>query len=113
MRKIIVLSMLLLAASFSSVAQTTPAPARAAAVQYEHCMLAVTGQDYDQARLEFGQHFKGGSTDVAMLQADQMVRKLRSAAAALNYLSSLGWECVGINSIPYNNQTGYLLRRAK
>jgi len=114
MRKILGFSALLLIGSFASVAQTpAPAtPARATVIQYEHCLLVALGREYDQVELNYGQRVKGGSKDVVMMQTDQMVRKLRSAVAALNYLSSLGWECIGV-SATLPEQTSYLLRRAK
>ncbi|MDO7851186.1 hypothetical protein [Hymenobacter convexus] len=114
MRKILCLGALL-TASIPSFAQTARPAASAAAVQYEHCILVVTGREYDHAELEYGQHFKDGSKDEAMAKTDQVVRKLRSAVAALNYLSSQGWECVGVSTASPNtfDQTGYLMRRAK
>ncbi|MBF9142665.1 hypothetical protein [Hymenobacter properus] len=116
MRKILGFFALLLLASSSAFAQAPAASTRSAALQYEHCILVASSRDYDQVELNYGQHGKGGSSDAAMMRTDQEVRKLRSAVAALNYLSTLGWECIGVSTIPSNtitDQTGYLLRRAK
>ncbi|MDO7849061.1 hypothetical protein Q5H92_22040 [Hymenobacter sp. M29] len=124
MRKILGFSVLLLVASFSAFAQA--APARVAAIQYEHCMLIVRGEHFSSAgsgmELDYGQQAKDGTPNSEMQQASTAIGKLKSVIAALNYLSSQGWECVGFNSIiskvasgsGYTDaQTGYLMRRPK
>jgi hypothetical protein len=126
MHKILGFSALLLAASFSSIAQTSRPAASAAAVPYEHCMLIVWGESFSNAggqmQLDYGQEAKGSTPNPELQQAGTAIGKMKSAMAALNYLSSQGWECIGFNSITskvapssgYTDaQTGYLLRRAK
>jgi hypothetical protein len=115
MRKILCFSAFMLATPVASFAQIALPPARATAVVYEHCMLVVQGYEYGDARLEYGQNFEGGSKDQAMKRTDLTVRKLWSGVAALNYLSSQGWECVGVSTVSTSatDRTGYLMRRAK
>lgn len=119
MRKIICFSALLLTASFASFAQTTRPAASAAAVPSEHCILVATGADYGRVQLNYGRTMKDDSKNEAMAETDRMVRKLGTAVAALNYLSSQGWECIGVTTVATGtngsggSQTDYLMRRAK
>lgn len=114
MRKTLFLALLLALATPAAFAQTTPTAPAAKPPQYEHCMLMASGAYF--ARLDFGQRVKETPQNPELLRADEAVRKLRSVVAALNYLSSQGWEYISVNTFAdgtTNPTTGYLLRRAK
>ena len=67
-------------------------------------------------RLEFGQNVKDAPQNPALVQANAVVRKLASVTAALDYMSSQGWECINVTTLSSDfptPDTGYLLRRAK
>lgn len=117
MLKTLFLALLLAGGAPAAFAQTAPAATLAAKVpQYEHCILVLSGSYYDNknVKLEFGQDAKGVPQNPELIQANAAVRKLGSVVAALNYMSSQGWECVNVNSLGDNSsETGYLLRRAK
>ena len=113
---------LLLLAARPAFAQTAPAAQPAAAVPYQYCTLVSAGGFSYNARvfLEYGQTGKDGTQDPELDRDDVAVRKLRSAMAALRYLSSRGWECIGVSTLPIkiypssgsvDAETGYLLRR--
>ena len=113
---------LLLLAARPAFAQTAPAAQPAAAVPYQYCTLVSAGGFSYNARvfLEYGQTGKDGAQDPELNRDDVAVRKLRSAMAALRYLSSHGWECIGVSTLPIeinpssgsvDAETGYLLRR--
>ena len=113
---------LLLLAARPAFAQTAPAAQPAAAVPYQYCTLVSAGGFSYNARvfLEYGQTGKDGAQDPELNRDDVAVRKLRSAMAALRYLSSRGWECIGVSTLPIkiypssgsvDAETGYLLRR--
>lgn len=69
--------------------------------------------------LDYGQDAPSLVQDAALAEANTYVSQLTSAAAALNYLYSRGWEVVGASDVPYDldkagtitNQLRYLLRR--
>jgi len=108
--------------------QTTPATSLAIA-QYEHITLVATNGgnailDYGQGREE--EKLQAKKEPVTERQIDAAaVRKLQSAMLALDYLSSRGWECLGISSrqkssgsttsgsFDIYSSTEYLLRRRK
>lgn len=97
-------------------AQATPAASAAKAPQYEHCILVLSWSRYDgkEIRLEFGKDLKNVPQNPELIKADAVVQKLGSVVAALNYMSSQGWECISVNTLPGSTPyTGYLLRRAK
>ena len=99
-------------------AQMAPAAASAKAPQYEHCILVLNSNYFEgrDVRLEFGQDVKNAPQNAELIQANAVVRKLASVVAALNYMSSQGWECVNVSTLPDASSiadTGYLLRRAK
>ena len=101
----------------AAFAQTTPAPV-AKAPQYEHCILVLSARFFEDkgVRLEFGQNVKDAPQNPALVQANAVVRKLASVTAALDYMSSQGWECINVTTLSSDfptPDTGYLLRRAK
>ena len=105
-----------------ALAQTAPATRPASSVPYQHCTLVSEG-DYNLSSrvfLEYGQNARDAAQFPDLAQDNVAVRKLRSAMAALNYLSSRGWECVGVSTLSskinpssgnVDAATGYLLRR--
>ena len=112
----------LLLAARPAFAQTAPATQLAAAASHQYCTLVSAGGFSYNARvfLEYGQTGKDGAQDPELNRDDVAVRKLRSAMAALRYLSSHGWECIGVSTLPIeinpssgsvDAETGYLLRR--
>ncbi|OGX85608.1 hypothetical protein [Hymenobacter glacialis] len=101
-------------AAFAQVASAAVAGAKAP--QYEHCILVLGDAYYDgrDVKLEFGQGVKDAPQNPELLQANAAVRKLRSVVAALNYMSSQGWECINVSTLEgVTGHTGYLLRRAR
>ena len=119
------IALLLAVASVPASAQTIPTASPNAVTQSQYCILVNTGAYYSNSdvRLDYGQNIKNAVVDPQLVQADAAVRKLGTVVAALNYMSSLGWECLGINTLTSrvnqatggyaDAQTGYLLRRAK
>ena len=112
----------LLLAARPAFAQTAPAAQPAVAASYQYCTLVSAGGFSYNTRvfLEYGQTGKDGAQDPELNRDDVVVRKLRSAMAALRYLSSHGWECIGVSTLPIeinpssgsvDAETGYLLRR--
>ena len=112
----------LLLAARPAFAQTAPAAQPAAVASYQYCTLVSAGGFSYNTRvfLEYGQTGKDGAQDPELNRDDVAVRKLRSAMAALRYLSSHGWECIGVSTLPIeinpssgsvDAETGYLLRR--
>ncbi|MEL5994669.1 hypothetical protein [Hymenobacter segetis] len=109
----------------SASAQTTPTASPTTVAQSQYCILVSTGSHYSDTdvRLDYGQNVKNAVVDLQMVHADAAISKLGNVVAALNYMSSLGWECIGLNTLPsrinqatggyVDSQTGYLLRRAK
>jgi hypothetical protein len=101
-------------AAFAQTAPTATSSAKAA--QYEHCILVLKGSFFESktVQLEFGQSAKNTPENPELVQANVVVRKLSSIVAALNYMSSQGWECINVTTISDDvPDTGYLLRRAK
>ena len=106
-----------------AAAQTAPAPA--SPPHYQYCTVVNLGSTYSSTdvMLEYGQNGTGPAPDPQLVQAEPVIRKPRSSMAALNYMSSLGWECIGVDTkmLPVNKEvdryiethTGYLLRRVK
>lgn len=120
MLRILFFSLLLTATP--ALAQTAPAPRPVAPVSHQHCTLVSEGTYSYSSRvsLEYGQGAKDAVQDPELSQDNVAVRKLRSAMAALNYMSSRGWECMGVSTLPakinpssgnVDAETGYLLRR--
>ncbi|UOQ97794.1 hypothetical protein MUN81_21525 [Hymenobacter sp. 5317J-9] len=101
----------------AAFSQTIPPPASAArAPQYEHCILVLEDAYHagNSLHLEYGQDVRKAAPKPELLQANATVRRLNSVVAALDYMSSQGWECINVNSLPgATAETGYLLRRAK
>ena len=72
-------------------------------------------------RLEYGQDATPPVKDAQLAEDAAKVRSLNSPVAALNYMSSRGWECVIMTTVPvyFNSNAGntissefrYLLRR--
>ena len=112
----------LLLAATPALAQVAPVPLAAAPAAYRYCTLVSEGGFNYSSRvlLEYGQNAKDAAPDPELNRDDVAVRRLRSAMAALNYLSSRGWECIGVSTLPtkvnpssgdVDAATGYLLRR--
>jgi hypothetical protein len=100
----------------AAFSQTIPTVSAAKAPQYEHCILVLRGTYYASRNiyLEFGQDVKDAPQNPELLQANAALRKLASVVSALNYMSSQGWECISVNTLPGDSgDAGYLLRRAK
>lgn len=102
----------------AAFAQTAPATPAVKTPQYEHCILVLGTTDFSSknVRLEYGQDVKGTPQNPELIQANAAVIKLASVVAALNYMSSQGWECINVNTLvdaSTNPTTGYLLRRVK
>jgi hypothetical protein len=84
-----------------------------------HCMLIATGRFFENESLtlDYGQNSALKVQDSVLTIAAKQVRRLDSVPAALNYLYSLGWECVQTTALPketassIDSEIGYLLRR--
>jgi hypothetical protein len=80
-----------------------------------HCMLIATGRIFENETLalDYGQNSALKAQDSVLAIADKQVRRLDSVPAALNYLYSLGWECVQTTALTrdVDSEIGYLLRR--
>jgi hypothetical protein len=103
-------------AAFAQTASAAQPVAKAP--QYEHCILVLRDSYYDSRNigLEFGQSVRSATPNPDLVQANIVVTKLRSVVAALDYMSSQGWECINVSTLVDNTtspNTGYLLRRAK
>lgn len=119
------IALMLAMASVDASAQTTSTVSPTTAAQSQYCILVNTGAYYSNAdvRLDYGQNIKNAVVDPQLVEADVAVRKLGTVVAALNYMSSMGWECIGLNTLTSrmnqatggyaDAQTGYLLRRAR
>lgn len=100
-------------------AQKNSAPLPAAPIVY--CLLVVDGSYFSSVSLslDYGQQQgKSSVQDAALAEAASQVRRFTSVPACLNYLHSLGWECVQSATLPnetsshyVQGQIGYLLRR--
>jgi len=118
MLKLFCTVLLLAVASVAASAQTAVIGSPTTAAQSHYCILVSTGAYYSstEVRLDYGQNIKNAVVDPQLVEADAAVRKLGTVVAALNYMSGLGWDCIGINTLPgtyADAQSGYLLRRAK
>ncbi|MBO2008818.1 hypothetical protein [Hymenobacter negativus] len=100
MHKLFLLALLLSGAT-PVLAQTTPAVAHPLAVQY--CTLVARGTHYGTLAFHLDYGLNGaGYTGISADQqaADNVkVRELFTVADALNFLSSKGWEVVGISTL--------------
>jgi hypothetical protein len=84
-----------------------------------HCMLIATGRVFENEvlTLDYGQNSALQAQDSVLATAAKQVHRLDSVPAALNYLYSLGWECVQTTTLTRDgsssleSEIGYLLRR--
>lgn len=90
-------------------------------VPISYCMLVTEGAHFSglNLTLDYGQHQgKASVQDAALASVAEQVARFTSVPAALNYLYSLGWECIQTATLPYEGspnylkgEMGYLLRR--
>lgn len=110
MLKPFTLALLLSVSAFSTLAQTSPSTSSSqVGQQYQYCNLVGLGTQSREARLEYGQHAKTPINNPELDALDQEVKKLDSEIAGLNYMTSRGWEYVGVASLA--THTIYVLRR--
>lgn len=103
----------------TAYAQKNAAPLPAAPIIY--CMLVAEGGHFSglNLSLDYGQNQgRLSMRDTALANVAQQVARFSSVPAALNYLHSLGWECVQTSTLPYEGspnylkgEIGYLLKR--
>ena len=94
---------LLLAAPALGRAQAAP-PATAPAVPTQYCTLVASGSTYSgmQFQLDYGRQVKRylSEPEAKEARADQVaLSEIFTIADALNFLSSHGWECIGVSSL--------------
>jgi hypothetical protein len=106
---------LLLASPALSSAQTDTKPA----VATQYCTLVAVGSSYSgmQLQLDYGRQAKKylSEPEAAEAKADQLaLDNIYTIADALNFLSSHGWECIGVSTLTSNlsspTTTGFLPR---
>jgi hypothetical protein len=117
--KHLLLACCLLLASSAQAQKRAVATATASPIVF--CNLLVEGQRLDKVdlKLDYGQNSKAQAQDAGLAEADAQVQQLNSVAAALNYMSSQGWEFVSVIAMTRygggmtasNTILGYLLRR--
>jgi hypothetical protein len=121
MKYFLLATLLLLAGA--APAQTAPSPASASAGPYRYCALVVDDSyfsGFNSLSLDYGYRkaYKIGQADATLDAAEQLIRKNSSVIFALNYLSSLGWECFNVTSVTIDGnrrtiETRYLFRQPK
>lgn len=102
-------------------AQTAAAPA--SPVVYRYCALVVDDRLFaspGNPRLHYGRFSAKAPTDETLEDAEKKIRKAGDITFALNYLSSLGWECFNVTTVATSNirgnidaETRYLFRQVK
>ncbi|MGI4735540.1 MAG: hypothetical protein ACRYG7_10215 [Janthinobacterium lividum] len=95
---------LLLATPALSRAQAAAPPATTPAVATQYCTLVAVGSTYSgmQLQLDYGRQVKKylSAPEAAEAKADQVaLDNIFTIADALNFLSSHGWECIGVSSV--------------
>lgn len=95
---------LLLATPALSCAQAPATPATAPAVATQYCTLVAVGSTYSgmQLQLDYGRQAKKylSAPEAAEAKTDQVaLDNIFTIADALNFLSSHGWECIGVSSV--------------
>lgn len=107
-----------------ALGQQAPTSLQTPSGQYEYALLVATNGsdailDYGQSR-EVEKDLEKRSPTTEQETEAVVVRKLDRAVLALNYLSSRGWECLGLSSRPQSSgnyrifsATEYLLRRRR
>jgi hypothetical protein len=95
---------LLLATPVLSRAQAAPPPATTPAVATQYCTLVAVGSTYSgmQFQLDYGRQVKKylSAPEAAEAKADQVaLNDIFTIPDALNFLSSHGWECIGVSTI--------------
>lgn len=123
------LFILVAAGASPALAQQAPGSPQLASGQYEYVLLIATKGsnavlDFGQSRETEKELEKRAPTTEQETEA-AAVRKLDRAVPALNYLSSRGWECLGLSSrqqssgstsagtFSISSATEYLLRRRR
>ena len=119
MKHVLLASLLLLAPAIH--AQT--APALASPVVQRYCTLVVDDRLFASPynlRLYYGRLNGKALVDETLEAAEKQIRKANDIVFALNYLSSLGWECFNVTTVPSTNSNGrmeaetrYLFRQPK
>lgn len=105
MKHLLLASLLLLAPA--THAQTAPAPTSSAG--YRYCSLVVDDRLFASPynlRLYYGRLTGKAPADETLEAAEKQIRKANDIVFALNYLSSLGWECFSVNTVPTTNNNG-------
>lgn len=102
-------------------AQTAPVPA--GPVVYRYCTLVVDDRLFaspGNPRLYYGRLSAKAPADETLEAAEKQIRKANDILFALNYLSSLGWECFNVTTVSTTNtrgnidaETRYLFRQVK
>jgi hypothetical protein len=117
MKYLLLACCLLLATAAHAQKKTTPPPPAAPIV---YCMLVVDGSYFSSTtlRLDYGQGQKFPIQDASLAETAEQVNRFTSVPAGLNYLYSVGWECVQTATLPNETsshyaegQIGYLMRR--
>ena len=119
MKRLLLMALLPLAFTAQAQRKPRPQPVPTLTVPIVYCELEQRGNRYGVLSLDYGQDEPTYVQDAALAEANAYVEKLRSVAAALNYLYSRGWELVSATTVPYDvDKSGtvtcrvrYLLRR--
>jgi hypothetical protein len=110
MTRYLLLAALLAGASRPAAAQTTPVVTPTPVPRYQFCELSYQGGG-PALVLRYGaddNHKQYQVNDASLQQQASYIYKLTSPTVALNYLSSQGWELVGITAGPYSYTTTYI-----
>ncbi|RZK28178.1 MAG: hypothetical protein EOO61_22425 [Hymenobacter sp.] len=99
MLKLLTLALLLSAAAFPTLAQTTPSTSSVQGGQYQYCQLIGIGIGSKDAYLEYGQRAKPAITNPELDALNEQIKKMDSVIAGLNYMTNHGWEYLGVSSI--------------
>lgn len=105
MKYLLLINLLLLA----PVARAQTAPAPAGSVAYRYCALVVNDRLFgfpSNLRLYYGRLSAKDPADGPLETAEKQIRKTNDIIFALNYLSSLGWECFNVTTVPTTNNLG-------
>lgn len=117
MKHLLLICCLLLATTVYAQKKPVLPPPPTAPIVY--CMLVVDGSYFSSTtlRLDYGQGQKVPIEDTALAEIASQVSKFTSVPAGLNYLYSVGWECIQTATLPnetsghyVEGQIGYLLR---
>lgn len=109
MFKPLALVLLLSVAALPARAQSAP-PVGAAAtpVNYQYCNLCGYGTQGRSPYLEYGQSANPAAVNPELEARNYEIKKLDSIILGLNYMTSHGWEYVGVTSLSFAN-SGYLV----